>query len=250
MSNLNGKAGVVTGASKGIGAGIARALAAAGASVAVNYASDKAGADKVVADIDKGGGKAVAIQGDLSKPADITRLFTEAKKAFGHLDVLVNNAGVYKFLPLDQSEPEEFHRQFNTNVLGAILAAREAARSFGPEGGSIINVSSTASRAAVPNSVIYSATKGAVDAVTRVLAAELGPRKIRVNTLAPGMVETEGAHTAGVIGSEFQKAVEATTPLGRIGQPDDIASIAVFLASDAAGWVTGERISVAGGKNS
>jgi 3-oxoacyl-[acyl-carrier protein] reductase len=186
----------------------------------------------------------------LSKPADIARLFTEAKKALGRLDILVNNAGVYKFPPLDQSEPEEFHRQFNTNVLGAILAAREAARYFGPEGGSIINVSSTASQAAVPNSVIYSATKGAVDAVTRVLAAELGPRKIRVNTLAPGMVETEGAHTAGVIGSEFQKAVEATTPLGRIGQPDDIASIAVFLASEAAGWVTGERISVAGGKNS
>jgi 3-oxoacyl-[acyl-carrier protein] reductase len=250
MSDLNGKAAVVTGASKGIGAGIARALGAAGASVVVNYASDKAGADKVVADIASGGGKAVAIQGDVSKPADITRLFTAAKQAFGHLNVLVNNAGVFKFLPLDQSEPDEFHRQFNINVLGTILTAREAARYFGPEGGSIINLSSVASRAAFPNSVIYSATKGAVDAVTRVLAAELGPRKIRVNALAPGMVETEGTHTAGIIGSEFAKAAEATTPLGRIGQPDDIARIAVFLASDAAGWVTGERISAAGGKNS
>ena len=250
MSSLNGKAAVVTGASKGIGAGIARALGAAGASVAVNYASDKEGADKVVADIARGGGKAVAIQGDLSKPADITRLFTEVQKAFGHLSILVNNAGVYKFLPLDQSEPEEFHRQFNINVLGTILAAREAARYFGPEGGSIINLSSVASRAAVPNSVIYAATKGAVDAVTRVLAAELGPRKIRVNTLAPGMVETEGTHAGGFIGGEFHKAAEAATPLGRIGQPDDIARIAVFLASDAAGWVTGERISAAGGKNS
>jgi 3-oxoacyl-[acyl-carrier protein] reductase len=250
MSNLKGKAAIVTGASKGIGAGIAKALGAAGASVAVNYVSDKSGADGVVADIARGGGKAVAIQGDLSTPADIARLFTEAKEAFGRLDVLVNNAGVYKFLPLDQSESEEFHRQFNINVLGTILAAREAARYFGPEGGSIINLSSVASRAAIPNSVIYSATKGAVDAVTRVLAAELGPRKIRVNALAPGMVETEGTHTAGFIGSEFHKVAEAATPLGRIGQPDDIASIAVFLASDAARWITGERINAAGGKNS
>jgi 3-oxoacyl-[acyl-carrier protein] reductase len=250
MSNLKGKAAIVTGASKGIGAGIAKALGAAGASVAVNYVSDKSGADEVVAEIARGGGKAVAIRGDLSAPADITRLFTEAKEAFGRLDVLVNNAGVYKFLPLDQSESEEFHRQFNINVLGTILAAREAARYFGPEGGSIINLSSVASRAAIPNSVIYSATKGAVDAVTRVLAAELGPRKIRVNALAPGMVETEGTHMAGFIGSEFHKAAEAATPLGRIGQPDDIASIAVFLASDAARWITGERINAAGGKNS
>jgi 3-oxoacyl-[acyl-carrier protein] reductase len=250
MSNLKGKAAIVTGASKGIGAGIAKALGAAGASVAVNYVSDKSGADEVVAEIARGGGKAVAIRGDLSAPADITRLFTEAKEAFGRLDVLVNNAGVYKFLPLDQSESEEFHRQFNINVLGTILAAREATRYFGPEGGSIINLSSVASRAAIPNSVIYSATKGAVDAVTRVLAAELGPRKIRVNALAPGMVETEGTHMAGFIGSEFHKAAEAATPLGRIGQPDDIASIAVFLASDAARWITGERINAAGGKNS
>jgi 3-oxoacyl-[acyl-carrier protein] reductase len=250
MSNLKGKAAIVTGASKGIGAGIAKALGAAGASVAVNYVSDKSGADEVVAEIARGGGKAVAIRGDLSAPADITRLFTEAKEAFGRLDVLVNNAGVYKFLPLDQSESEEFHRQFNINVLGTILAAREAARYFGPEGGSIINLSSVASRAAIPNSVIYSATKGAVDAVTRVLAAELGPRKIHVNALAPGMVETEGTHMAGFIGSEFHKMAEAATPLGRIGQPDDIASIAVFLASDAARWITGERINAAGGKNS
>jgi 3-oxoacyl-[acyl-carrier protein] reductase len=205
MGSLNGKAAVVTGASKGIGAGIARALGAAGASVAVNYASDKEGADKVVADIARGGGKAVAIQGDLSKPADITRLFTEVQKAFGHLNILVNNAGVYKFLPLDQSEPEEFHRQFNINVLGTILAAREAARYFGPEGGSIINLSSVASRAAVPNSVIYSATKGAVDAVTRVLAAELGPRKIRVNTWRPGWWKPKAPTPAASSAANFTK---------------------------------------------
>jgi 3-oxoacyl-[acyl-carrier protein] reductase len=205
MSNLKGKAAIVTGASKGIGAGIAKALGAAGASVAVNYVSDKSGADEVVAEIARGGGKAVAIRGDLSAPADITRLFTEAKEAFGRLDVLVNNAGVYKFLPLDQSESEEFHRQFNINVLGTILAAREATRYFGPEGGSIINLSSVASRAAIPNSVIYSATKGAVDAVTRVLAAELGPRKIRVNALAPGMVETEGTTWPASSAANFTK---------------------------------------------
>ena len=249
MSNLNGKVALVTGASKGIGAAIAKGLAGAGASVVVNYASDKAGADAAVAAIQKAGGKAKAVQADLSKAGDITRLFSEAKSAFGRLDILVNNAGVFKFSPLAESEAAEFHRQFDINVLGPILASREAANHFGPEGGSIINVSSVVSVASIAGSVIYSATKGALDAVTRVLAAELGPRGIRVNTLAPGMVETEGTHTAGFIGSDFQKGIEATTPLGRIGQPDDIAKVAVFLASDASGWVTGERITAAGGKN-
>ena len=250
MSNLNGKVALVTGASKGIGAAIAKALAGAGAAVVVNYSSDKAGAEKTVAAIQKSGGKAAAVQADMSKPADITRLFAEGKQTFGRLDVLVNNAGVFKFSPLDEAEPAEFHRQFDINVLGTILAAREAARHFGAEGGSIINISSVVSTAAIAGSVIYSATKGAVDAVTRVLAAELGPRGIRVNTLAPGMVETEGTHTAGFIGSDFQKGLETQTPLGRIAQPDDIARIAVFLASDASGWVTGDRITAAGGKNS
>jgi 3-oxoacyl-[acyl-carrier protein] reductase len=249
MSNLNGKVALVTGASKGIGAAIAKALAAAGASVVVNYASDKAGADKAVAAITKAGGKAAVVQADMSKAADVTRLFTEAKQAFGKLDILVNNAGVFKFSSLDEVEPAEFHRQFDVNVLGPILASREAARHFGPDGGSIINVSSVVSTAAIAGSVVYSSTKGALDAVTRVLAAELGPRGIRVNTLAPGMVETEGTHTAGFIGGDFHKAAIAATPLGRIGQPEDIAKVAVFLASDASGWVTGERITAAGGNN-
>jgi 3-oxoacyl-[acyl-carrier protein] reductase len=249
MSNLNGKVALVTGASKGIGAAIAKALAAAGASVVVNYASDKAGADKAVAAITKAGGKAAVVQADMSKAAEVTRLFTEAKQAFGKLDILVNNAGVFKFSSLDEVEPAEFHRQFDVNVLGPILASREAARHFGPDGGSIINVSSVVSTAAIAGSVVYSSTKGALDAVTRVLAAELGPRGIRVNTLAPGMVETEGTHTAGFIGGDFHKAAIAATPLGRIGQPEDIAKVAVFLASDASGWVTGERITAAGGNN-
>jgi 3-oxoacyl-[acyl-carrier protein] reductase len=249
MDILKDKVALVTGASKGIGASIARALGGAGAAVVVNYASDKAGAEAVVADIVKAGGKALAVQADIANPADIPRLFAAAKKAFGKLDVLVNNAGVFKFSPLAEVEPEEFHRQFGINVLGPILAAKEAARHFGNEGGNIINVSSIVSQAAYPDSVVYSATKGALDAVTRVLAAELGPRNIRVNTIAPGMIETEGTHSAGIIGGDRQKATEASTPLGRIGQPQDIAGIAVFLASDAAGWVTGERIAAAGGKN-
>jgi 3-oxoacyl-[acyl-carrier protein] reductase len=247
MSKLMGKVAVVTGASKGIGAGIARALAAEGAAVAVNYASSRAGADKVVAEIEKAGGKAVAIQADMSKSDDVTRLFAETKQALGNPNILVNNAGVFQFDPLDAVKPEEFHRQFNTNVLGPILASREAATYFGEDGGSIINVSSIVSTRAFPQSVIYSATKGALDSVTRVLAAELGPKKIRVNTLAPGMIETEGTHTAGFIGSDFEAHAKASTPLGRIGQPDDIAKIAVFLASDEAGWVSGERIEGAGG---
>ncbi len=247
MSNLKGKVAVVTGASKGIGAGIAQALGAAGASVVVNYASDKAGADKVVAAITQSGGKAQAVQADMASPADVSRLFADAAKAFGKLDVLVNNAGVFKFEPLEDTQPAEFHRQFNINVLGPILAAREAAKHFSAEGGAIINVSSVVSEAAYAGSVVYSATKGALDAVTRVLARELGPRNIRVNTLAPGMIETEGTHTAGFIGGDFQKGAEATTPLGRIGQPQDVARVALFLASSDSGWVTGERIAVAGG---
>jgi 3-oxoacyl-[acyl-carrier protein] reductase len=249
MNKLKEKVAVVTGASKGIGAAIARALAAEGAAVTVNYAGDKAGADKVVAAIKAAGGRAAAIQADMSKSDDVKRLFADSVKAFGRLDVVVNNAGVFKFEPLDAVEAGEFHRQFDINVLGPILAAREAARHFGPDGGSIINVSSVVSVAAVPGSVVYSATKGALDAVTRVLAAELGPRKIRVNTIAPGVVETEGTHTAGFIGSDFQKNLEAATPLGRIGQPDDIAKVAVFLASAESSWVTGDRISAAGGNN-
>ncbi|MBN9545388.1 MAG: glucose 1-dehydrogenase [Alphaproteobacteria bacterium] len=247
MSKLKGKVAVVTGASKGIGAGIARALAAEGAAVAVNYASSRAGADKVVADIEKAGGKAVAIQGDMSKIDDVTRLFAETKQALGTPNVLVNNAGVYQFDALENVKPDEFHRQFNTNVLGPILAAKEAAVYFGEDGGSIINVSSVVSTRAFPQSVVYSATKGALDSVTRVLAAELGSKNIRVNTLAPGMIETEGTHAAGVIGSDFEAQAKASTPLGRIGQPDDIAKIAIFLASDESGWVTGERIEGAGG---
>jgi 3-oxoacyl-[acyl-carrier protein] reductase len=247
MSSLKDKVAVVTGASKGIGASIARALGGAGASVVVNYASDKVGAEAVVADIVKTGARAVAVQADLSKPGDISRLFSETQKAYGKLDVLVNNAGVFKFAPLAEVEAGEFHRQFDTNVLGPILASREAARYFGNEGGNIINVSSVVSQAAIPGSVVYSATKGALDAVTRVLAAELGSKNIRVNTIAPGMIETEGTHSAGFIGGDFQKNVEATTPLGRIGHPEDVAHVALFLASGDAGWVTGERITVAGG---
>jgi 3-oxoacyl-[acyl-carrier protein] reductase len=247
VSKLNGKVAVVTGASKGIGAGIAKALAAAGASVAVNYASSKDGADSVVAAIQARGGKAIAVKGDVAKAADVKRLFDETKKAFGQVDVLVNNAGVYVFQPLADVTENEFHRQFNINVLGTILTTQEAAKHFGPEGGSVINISSTASEDAIPTASVYSATKGAVDTITRVLAAELGPRKIRVNVIAPGGTETEGLHSAGVIGSDFEKAMIARTALGRLGQPDDIARVAVFLASDESGWLTGERLSAAGG---
>ncbi len=247
MEKLTGKVAIVTGASKGIGAAIAKALGAAGAAVTVNYASSKEGADRVVAEITGHGGKAIAVQGDVSKAADVTRLFDETKKAFGSLDVLVNNAGIFEFAPLEAVTENEFHREFNTNVLGPIMATQEALKHFGPGGGSVINISSVASLNAVPNSVVYAATKSAVDSVTRVLAKELGPRKIRVNTIAPGGVETEGVHRIGIMGSDLEKQIVAETPLGRFGQPEDIARVAVFLASEDAGWVTGERITAAGG---
>jgi len=244
---LAGKVAVVTGASKGIGASIAKHLAAEGASVVVNYASSKAGADKVVGEITAQGGKAVAVQGDVSKRADIEGLFAQTKKAYGRLDILVNNAGVFEFLPLEQITEEHFHKQFNLNVLGLILTTQEAVKFIGPDGGSIINISSVVSTLAPPGGSVYSGTKGAVDTVTKSLAKELGPRKIRVNAINPGMVETEGTHTAGFIGSDFEKNAVAQTPLGRIGQPNDIGAVAAFLASPDSGWVTGETLHVAGG---
>ena len=247
MSDLTGKVAVVTGASKGIGAAIAKSLAAAGASVVVNYASSREGADKVVAAITSKGGKAVAVQGDVAKAADVTRIFAESNKAFGRLDVLVNNAGVYEMAPIDAITEESFHRQFNTNVLGLLLATKEAVKYFGDNGGSVINIGSVVSRITPPASAIYTGTKGAVDAITGVLSRELGPKKIRVNALNPGLVETEGTHTAGFIGSDFEKNVVETAPLGRIGQPGDIASIAVFLASDDSAWLTGEQLLAGGG---
>lgn len=247
MSELTGKVAIVTGASKGIGAAIAKRLAAAGASVVVNYASSREGADRVVAEIAGKAGKAIAVKADVSKAADVQRLFDATKKAFGSLDVLVNNAGVYGFAPLEEVTEDEFHREFNINVLGVLLASREAMKYFGPHGGSVINISSMASMSPTPTAVVYSATKGAVDTITRVLAKELGPKKIRVNAINPGGVETEGVHSLGMIGSDFEKDMVTRTPLGRLGQPDDIASVAVFLASAASGWMTGETIAVGGG---
>ena len=247
MSELTGKVAVVTGASKGIGAGIAKGLAAAGAAVVVNYASSKAGAERVVADITGKGGEAIAVHGNVAEAKDVQRLFEETKKAFGSLDLLVNNAGVFEFSPLEAVTETEFHREFNINVLGTILATREALKYFGPAGGSVINLSSVAGGKAIPNSVVYSATKGAVNAITRVLANELCARKIRVNAIAPGPVETEGVHELGILGSDFEKQMVAGTPLGRIAQPVDIARIAVFLASDSSGWLTGDIITASGG---
>lgn len=246
-AKLAGKVAVVTGASKGIGASIAKHLAAEGAAVVVNYASSKSGAEEVVSDISRSGGKAIAVKADVARKADIDYLFGETEKAFGRVDILVNNAGVYEFLPLEQVTEEHFHRQFNLNVLGLVLATQAAARQFGANGGSIINISSVASRLAPPNGSIYSATKAAVDTVTKSLAKELGPRKIRVNAINPGMVETEGLHAAGIVGSDFHKNAAAQTPLGRIGRPEDIGSVAVFLASGDSGWITGETVQVAGG---
>lgn len=247
MKKLTGKVAVVTGASKGIGAAIAKDLAAEGAAVVVNYASSREGADKVVAEIAAAGGKAVAVQGSVAKPADVERIFAEAKKAFGRLDVLVNNAGIYGFTPIEQVTEEEFAKQFGTNVLGLLLASREAVKHFGEEGGSIINIGSAVTDLAPATSAVYTGTKGAVDAITRVLANELAGRKIRVNTINPGMVETEGTHAAGFIGSDFHKEHEKQVPLGRIGQPEDIARIATFLASGDSGWLTGERLLATGG---
>jgi 3-oxoacyl-[acyl-carrier protein] reductase len=246
MSKLKGKVAVVTGASKGIGAAIAKALATEGASVVVNYASSKAGADAVVAEISKAGGKAVAVGGDVSKAGDAQAIVDAAVKHFGRLDVLVNNSGVYEFAPLEDITEEHFDKQFNVNVLGLLLTTQAASKHLG-EGGSIINIGSLVTRLTPPASAVYSATKGAVNAITGVLSRELGPRKIRVNALNPGLVETEGTHTAGFIGSEFHDNAIAQTPLGRTGLPDDIASIAVFLASDDSRWLTGEQLYASGG---
>lgn len=244
---LAGRVAVVTGASKGIGAAIAKHLAAEGAAVVVNYSSSKQGADQVVTAITKNGGKAVAVQANVAKAPDITRLFTETKKAFGRLDILVNNAGVYEFSPLEAVTEELFDKHFETNVLGLVLASKEAAKYFGPEGGSIINISSAVSSITPPNTSVYTATKGAVDAVTRTLAKELGPRNIRVNAINPGMVVTEGVVSAGFDQGDFRKQVEAQTPLGRIGQVDDVAPAAVFFASADSQWITGETLRIAGG---
>ena len=247
MSKLKGKVAIVTGASKGIGAGIARKLGNAGAAVVVNYASSREDADKVVKEITEAGGKAVAVQGDVSKPGDVQRLFEETNKTFGVPSILVNNAGVFEFGPLESVTDDSFHRHFNINVLGTLLTTRESLKYFGPDGGSVINISSVVSESPVENSVVYSATKGAVDTITRGLALELAPRNIRVNTIAPGGVETEGSHRLGMVGSDLEKQIIANTPLGRLGQPDDIAKVAEFLASDDSQWLTGERISASGG---
>ena len=248
MSKLIDKVAIVTGASKGIGAAVAKALAEAGAAVVVNYSSGKEGADRVVSEITSGGGKAIAIRADVTKAGDVKRLFEETQKSFGSVDVLVNNAGVFKFEPLEEITEKEFHRHFDINVLGTILATQEALKYFPRSGGSIINVSSISSENPVPNSALYSATKGAIDTITMALAKELGPRKIRVNTVAPGLVDTEGNRSSGIVGSSVGDAGVAVTPLGaRFGQPREIAPVVVFLASDDAAWLTGERISASGG---
>ncbi len=246
MSKLQGKVALVTGASKGIGASIAKELAANGAAVAVNYSSSKAEAEKVVAEIKAAGGKAIVVKGSVADPDAIGPLVATVAKELGPINILVNNAGVYEFAPIEAVTPEHFHKQFNINVLGLLLTTQEALKSFDPQGGSIINIGSVAANG-VGTASVYSATKGAVDSITQALAQELGARKIRVNSLNPGMVETEGVHAAGFIGSDFQKEVVARTPFGRIGQPKDIADIAVFLASDDATWVNGQRIEAAGG---
>jgi len=247
MGKLSGKVAVVTGASKGIGAGIAAALGAAGAAVIVNYASDAAGAERVVEEIVRGDGRAIAVQADVSSAADVSRLFAQAEREFGVPDIVVNNAGVFRFDLLEAVTASEFHREFDTNVLGPLLVTQEAVKHFGPQGGSVINVSSVVSTNPGPGMAVYASTKAALDSLTRTLARELGPRKIRVNALSPGLTETEGARGLGVIGSDFARQKIAETPLGRMAQPDDIAPVAVFLASDDAHWVTGECLRVAGG---
>ena len=247
MSKLSGKVAVVTGASKGIGAGIAKALGAEGASVVVNYASDKTGADKTVAEITKAGGKAIAVGASVAKSSDIETLFAETKKAFGKVDILVNNAGVYAFSPIEAVTEEEINRIFSTNVTGLLLTTKAAVPLFPAEGGSIINIGSVVSELTPPASSVYTGTKGAVDAITRVLAKELGPRKIRVNAVNPGFTVTEGTHTAGIANSDFETNAIAQTPLGRSGRPDDIADVVTFIASDDARWVTGSLLQVGGG---
>lgn len=244
---LAGRVAVVTGASKGIGAAIAKALAEEGASVVVNYSSSKQDAERVVAEISTRSGRAIAVHGDVSNSAHIERLFSETKRSFGRLDILVNNAGMYEFAPLEALTEEHFHKHFNVNVLGLLFTTKEAVKHMGPEGGSIINIGSVASSMRLPNSAVYSASKAAVDAITGVLAKELGPRKIRVNSISPGMIATEGSRAGGFVGTDFQKMVEAQAPLGRMGQPDDIAPTAVYLASSDSKYMTGETLLVSGG---
>lgn len=248
VSKLQGKVAVVTGASKGIGASIAEHLAASGAAVIVNYSASKTGADAVVKRIADKGGKATAIQADVSQPQDIARLFEQTKQAYGRLDILVNNAGIFEFRPLEAITPEHFHKQFDLNVLGLLLTTQEAVKFMGPAGGSIVNISSIVGPMPVPNASVYSATKAAVDAITVSLSQELGPRKIRVNSINPGMVETEGLHAAGIAESDFRTRTESLTPLGRIAQPEDIAKAVVFFASEDAGWVTGQTLLLTGGQ--
>ena len=244
---LQGKVAVVTGASKGIGASIAKHLSDMGAAVVVNYSSSKEGADRTVADIKKNGGNAIAVQANVAKKSDVERLFVEAAKAFGKVDILVNNAGIYEFLPLEGITEQHFHRLFDLNVLGVLLASQEAVKYFPANEGSIINISSVVSTLTPANAAVYSATKASVDAITKSLAKELGPRKIRVNAINPGMVVTEGTQSAGITDSDMRKHTEAYTPLGRIGQPQDIAPAVVFLASPDSGWITGETLVIAGG---
>ena len=248
MKKLAGKVAIVTGASKGIGAAVAKALAAEGAAVVVNYSSGKEGAERLVSEITREGGKAIAIQADVTKAADVKRMFEETKKALGSVDVLVNNAGVFQFGPIEAITEKEFHREFDINVLGMILVTQEALKYFPRTGGSIINLSSITSANPVPNSALYSGTKGAIDSISMALAKELGPRKIRVNLVAPGLVDTEGNRDSGFVGSAAGEAGAAATPLAaRFGKPEDIAPVIVFLASDDAAWLTGERISASGG---
>jgi len=247
MNALEGKVAVVTGASKGIGAGIARSLGEAGAAVAVNYSSDREGAQRAVDAIVKAGGRAIAVQGNVANARDVKVIFAAAVEAFGRVDILVNNAGVYKFDTLADVTEAEWRRQFEINVLGTLLATQEAAKRFGDAGGSVINISSVVSTNPIAGSVIYSATKAAVDNMTLTLARELAPRRIRVNAIAPGATRSEGAETLGMIGSDMEKQLVANTPLGRLGEPSDIAAAAVYLASEGAGWITGETIRVAGG---
>jgi 3-oxoacyl-[acyl-carrier protein] reductase len=244
---LDGKVAVVTGASKGIGAGIAKEFAAEGAAVVVNYASSKQGADQVVDEIAKRGGKAIAVQANVAKKAEVERLLAEAEKAFGKIDILVNNAGVYEFVPLEEVTEQQFHRMFDVNVLGMLLVTQQALKHFNAGGGSIINIGSLASSLTPPTAVVYNATKGAVDAITRTLAKELGPRQIRVNSINPGMVITEGAVAGGYTEGDMRKMFESQTPLGRVGETEDIAPAAVFLASDDSKWITGETLLIAGG---